>query len=160
MRELTRIKTKIGSSSHSWMSKKSVFSVFKNYLISKIGNMLPSGPNVFFFKLIGVSIGKNVQLMPSPGFDFFFPELIKVGDGTIIGMDCLILCHEFTTDEFKYGGVTIGKNVLIGARSVILAGVKIGDNSIVPANTLVYTDIPSNVLAFGSPLQFKKLKKK
>ncbi|MDD4468269.1 MAG: DapH/DapD/GlmU-related protein [Candidatus ainarchaeum sp.] len=54
----------------------------------------------------------------------------------------------------------MGRNVLIGARSVVLAGVTIGDNSIIPANTLVYTNIPSNMIAFGSPLQFKKIENK
>jgi acetyltransferase-like isoleucine patch superfamily enzyme len=107
--------------------------------------------------LLGVKIGKNAQIMPNPGFDLFFPELIEVGDGSIIGMECLILCHEFTTNEFKYGGVKIGKNVLVGARSIILPGIKIGDNSIIPLGTVVYKDVPSNTFAFGSPLQFKEI---
>lgn len=160
LRKLIRIKSKTGKSSTEWKKIKPLIIVLKNFLISKIGNMMPSNFNYIFFKLMGVKIEKNVQLMPSPGFDFFFPELISVGEGTIIGMDCLILCHEFTTNEFKYGGVKIGRNVLIGARSVVLAGVTIGDNSIIPANTLVYTNIPSNMIAFGSPLQFKKIENK
>ena len=47
--------------------------------------------------------------------------------------------------------ITIGNNVWIGANSVILPGVKIENNSIIGAGSLVTKDIPDNAVAFGSP---------
>lgn len=47
--------------------------------------------------------------------------------------------------------VKIGNNVWIGAGSVILPGVNIGDNTVIGAGSLVTKDIPSDVVAFGSP---------
>ena len=47
--------------------------------------------------------------------------------------------------------VTIGRNVWIGMRSIVLKGVTIGDGAIVAAGSVVTGDIPSNTLAGGVP---------
>lgn len=47
--------------------------------------------------------------------------------------------------------VRIGNNVWIGANSVLLPGVTIGDNTVIGAGSLVTKDIPANVVAVGSP---------
>lgn len=49
------------------------------------------------------------------------------------------------------GGVTIGNNVFIGGRSIILYDVKIGDNVIIGAGSVVTRDIPSGSVAVGCP---------
>ena len=54
--------------------------------------------------------------------------------------------------EMQYNmDVHIGKNVWIGAGSVILPGVTIGDNSVIGAGSIVTRDIPANVVALGNP---------
>jgi len=63
--------------------------------------------------------------------DVFFPELIEIGDNSIIGFNSTILCHEFLVDEYRLGRVRIGKNVTIGANTTILPGVVIADCSMV-----------------------------
>lgn len=52
--------------------------------------------------------------------------------------------------------VFIGSNVWIGARSVILPGVKIGNNVVVAAGSVVTSDVPDNVLVAGVPAKIKK----
>jgi len=47
--------------------------------------------------------------------------------------------------------VVIGKNVWIGANSVILPGVKIGNNSIIGAGSTVTEDVPPLSVAVGNP---------
>ena len=47
--------------------------------------------------------------------------------------------------------VHIGNNVWIGAGVTILPGVKIGDNTVIGAGSVVTKDIPANVVALGSP---------
>ncbi len=47
--------------------------------------------------------------------------------------------------------VEIGDNCWIGGNTVILPGVKIGDNTTIGAGCLVTKDIPNDVLALGSP---------
>lgn len=47
--------------------------------------------------------------------------------------------------------VTVKNNVWIGAGSIILPGVTIGENSIIGAGSVVTKDIPANVVAVGNP---------
>ena len=49
------------------------------------------------------------------------------------------------------GEVVIGNNVWIGDKATILAGVTVGDNVIVGANSVVTKDIPSNTMVAGVP---------
>ena len=47
--------------------------------------------------------------------------------------------------------VFIGSNVWIGAGAILLPGVRIGDNSVIGAGSVVTKDIPENVVAVGNP---------
>jgi acetyltransferase-like isoleucine patch superfamily enzyme len=161
MRNLTLIKTEPGKSSYAWTKKKSVVKVVFNWILCRIADLVPfSQKKLALYRLMGVKIGKNVQIMPNVFLDIFFPELITIGDNVVIGLDAFISCHEFNPTEFRYGPISIGNNSLIGARSFILPGVKIGDNSLVGAMTVVTHDVPDNVIAYGSPMQFKEIEKK
>lgn len=83
---------------------------------------------------------------------------IYVGDKTMIGPNVTIATagHPIQPTlrylEIQYNiDVHIGKNVWIGAGSVILPGVTIGDNTVIGAGSIVTKDIPSNVVAVGNP---------
>ena len=52
--------------------------------------------------------------------------------------------------------VTIGNDVWICSGAVILPGVTIGDGAVIGAGSVVTKDIPSNVLALGSPAKVIK----
>lgn len=54
------------------------------------------------------------------------------------------------------GEVVIGNNVWIGDKATILAGVTIGDNVIVGANSVVTKDVPSNTMVAGTPARIIK----
>ncbi len=47
--------------------------------------------------------------------------------------------------------IHIGRNVWIGAHTVVLPGITIGDNTVIGAGSVVTKDIPSNVVAVGNP---------
>ena len=49
------------------------------------------------------------------------------------------------------GRVTIGNNVSFGRNVTVLKGVSIGDNCFIGAGSIVTKDMPSNVIAVGSP---------
>lgn len=90
---------------------------------------------------MGIRIGNNVSIALEVTMDVFFPQLIEIGDNTIIGYNSTILCHEFLIKEYVTGPVVIGRDVMIGANTTILPGVRIADGSVVSAHSLVNRDI-------------------
>ncbi len=135
-----------------WTKVKNPIRVAFNYLIISLCRILPSlRIKNLLYSFLGAKIGKNVAFGLEATIDIFFPELIEIGDNSIIGYRATILTHEFLMNEVRVGRVRIGKNVVVGANTTILAGVKIGDNSVISACSLVNRDIPSKVLAGGVP---------
>jgi galactoside O-acetyltransferase len=66
--------------------------------------------------------------------------------------------HEFKNNNklvreqgIKTAKITIGDNVWIGAKSIILKGVNVGDNSIIAAGSIVNCDVESNFIYAGVP---------
>lgn len=55
------------------------------------------------------------------------------------------------------GSVSIGSNVWLGNNVCVLPGVKIGDNSIIGANSVVTKSIPANAVAAGIPAKVIRL---
>lgn len=133
-----------------------------NFIVITFFKLCPSMrlKRFVFRKILGMKIGKNVGIAPS-NFDSVFPELISIGDNSIIGNKVHIMCHEFSQDKIRLGKVEIGKNVLIGGFSVIRSGVKIGDNSTIAMCSFVNKDVPANEVWGGIPTKrIKKLDKK
>lgn len=81
---------------------------------------------------------------------------IEIGEGSLIGHNVVLatLNHELNPSRRQIcvpSPIKVGKNVWIGSNSTILPGVKIGDNSVIGAGSVVTKDIPSGVVAVGNP---------
>ena len=79
---------------------------------------------------------------------------VYIGEGTHISFDNMLVTSTHDQDNFnivKAKPITIGKNVWITTRCLILGGVTIGDNSIIGAGSVVTSDIPANCFAAGNP---------
>jgi acetyltransferase-like isoleucine patch superfamily enzyme len=98
-------------------------------------------------------VGNNATVGLMVMIDIFFPELVSIGENSVIGYNSTLLGHEYLLREYRKGRVEIGANVLIGANTTVLPGVKIGDNAVVCAGSLVNKDIPPNSFAGGVPVR-------
>jgi len=74
---------------------------------------------------------------------------VVIEDEVQIGSHCSI--YSVSTIDNKQGKVVLKKNCKIGSHSTVLPNVTVGENSIIGANSLVISDIPDNVVAFGVP---------
>jgi len=74
---------------------------------------------------------------------------VKIEDFVQIGSHCSI--YSISTIDNSSGKVVLKENCKIGTHSSIMPGVTVGKNSIVGAHSLVLQDIPDNVVAFGVP---------
>ena len=88
---------------------------------------------------------------------------IYVGDYTMFGPHVTVataghpIYPELREKLYQYNmPVHIGRNCWIGAGVLIMPGVTIGDNAVIGAGSVVTKDIPSNVLAFGSPCKVQR----
>lgn len=68
------------------------------------------------YRRMGARIGRNVEIMQMVWLDHFRPELVYVGDNTLIGAFSRLTVHAYEgSGKFRYGLIEIGKNCLIGA---------------------------------------------
>ena len=120
-----------------------------------------------------LSIGDGCG-MSSP--HIWVKKKITIGRNVRIGADSIIIdndCHNLdyiirrdTTpasnglpDDYNFcnaSDVSIGDDVWIGARCIILKGVSIGPRSIIGAGSVVTHDIPSDCIAGGNPCKVLK----
>lgn len=155
MRKTTRYQVKGANSLWNIYDTVSFLKVTKNFIFIQIGRYMPflRVKNWLYRTFLRMKIGKQTSfaLMVMP--DTMFPEMISVGDNSIIGFNTTILAHEYLIDEYRLGEVHIGDNVMIGANTTILPGITIGDGAIVSAATLVHRDVPPGAFVGGNPMQ-------
>lgn len=67
------------------------------------------------YRWMGAHIGRNVEIMQFAWLDHFRPDLIWIGDHTLIGAFSRITVHAYEgCGRFRYGLVEIGSNCIIG----------------------------------------------
>ena len=96
-------------------------------------------------------IGDNVGMS---GASIWCFKKITIGDNVRVGANVTIIDGDAHQDDPRSGKnkpVVIEDNVWIGANVTVLKGVTIGKNSLVGAGSVVTKDIPANVVAAGNP---------
>lgn len=81
------------------------------------------------------------------------PHLTYLGKNVTLGFDCMISAHVFEGKTLLIRRVEIADNVIIGARSVVGPGVRIGEGAVVMPNSVVavFTQIGPGELWGGNP---------
>ncbi len=93
-------------------------------------------------------------------------ERIEIGDDTLIAEMVTIRDHDHVVSNnpsiphrkagFVKAPIVLGKNVWIGNKVTVTKGVRIGSNSVIAANSVVTKDVPTNVIAGGTPARIIK----
>lgn len=105
----------------------------------RIGKSCTVNQGVFFQCWSEVSIGDGVHLSP----------YVQIYTAGLKELPSQRMIHESKP-------ITIGNNVWMGANSLVLGGVIIGEGSIIGAHSLVVSDIPPFALAVGVPAKVIK----
>jgi acetyltransferase-like isoleucine patch superfamily enzyme len=100
----------------------------------------------------------------SPGMFGTEPWLIEIGNNVHITGECQFLNHDGSTLILRKeiptleitAPISIGDDVFIGFRTIILPGVKIGNRCIIGAGSVVNKNIPDNSVAVGNPCRVVK----
>jgi acetyltransferase-like isoleucine patch superfamily enzyme len=130
----------------------SIFRVVWNSLWIIAQRWMPSfRVKIWMLRLTGAHVGKHVSIGFESTLDILFPQDITIEDNVVIGYDTTILCHGYLVDAYQRGPVRIGRDAAIGARTLILPGVTIGDGAIIGAMSLVNRDVPAHEFWAGVP---------
>lgn len=101
-----------------------------------------------------LEIGNNVYL--NYGTSICVHDSITIGDGCVLGTYLIMADndqHELW-DRSKLPPsrpITLGKDVWVGDRVIILKGVAIGERSVIGAGSVVTRDVPAYSIAAGCP---------
>lgn len=112
----------------------------------------------------GISIGSGSGL----GVNCLVHGPLEIGEKVMMGPDVVILTHTHNIDRTdipmgdqgsRVEKVTIGNDVWIGMRSIIMPGVKIGNGAVIGAGAVVTKDVPDYAIVGGVPAKFIKFRK-
>ena len=119
-------------------------------------------PYLGFYKfwvewLLGIEIPYETKI--GKGLIVYHGVGLIINKATIIGENC-ILRHN-TTIGNKGDAITndcpvIGNNVNIGAQVCMLGKIRIGDNAIIGAGSIVTKDVPAYAVVAGNPAKVLK----
>ena len=126
---------------------KQLFHVyFRQFLLGLINRWY-----VYYYKM---NIHPSVRISLKAKLDKRNTKGVNIDEGTYIAFGSVILTHDMCSRIHK--PVYIGKNCFIGANSLILPGVIIGNHCVVAAGAVVTKNIPNNCLVAGNPAKIIK----
>jgi hypothetical protein len=107
-------------------------------------------PDVLYI-LFGLKKRKGVSILTR----IWDPDLLDIGENTLIGPGAIISAHHIRKGLLSRKKVIIGKNVTIGANTILALGVVIGDNTMVGYGSSIppNSHLEADSLYSGVPVQ-------
>ena len=154
---------------------------YKRILEKNCGCKLPTVTVLGEIRIESCKLEISDHVILYPRVTFSGGGYIRIGDGSKIGQDCIIYSnprggvsigsdtiiaaqtyiidsnHDIECDKrivdqgLNSSPITIGNDVWIGANCTVIKGSKIGDHCVIGAKSLVNSEIPNDVIAFGIP---------
>ncbi|WP_210444461.1 sugar O-acetyltransferase, partial [Vibrio crassostreae] len=101
---------------------------------------------------LGNNVYVNFNLTLVDDTDVFIGDNVMIAPNVTIATGTHPISPELRLKAAQFNvPVRIGNNVWLGAHTVVLPGVTIGENSVIGAGSIVTKDIPANVVAVGNP---------
>lgn len=116
-----------------------------------------------YAKIVGVNFGKDLHIYGNVHWGSE-PWIITLGDNVHLTEGVSFLTHDAGILIFKKDypdleltkPIIVGNDVYIGANTMILGGVTIGNKVIIGCGSIITKDIPDNSVAVGSPARVIK----
>jgi acetyltransferase-like isoleucine patch superfamily enzyme len=132
---------------------------------------------VGYARSIGVKIGNDCRLIGINAYTFGTePYLISIGDHVTVTAGVNFVTHDGGVWIFRKDNpdidviapITVGNNVFIGLRAIIMPGVTIGDDCVIGCGAVVTRDVEPGTVVVGVPARpisnvqdyFKKIDEK
>lgn len=131
------------------------YSILKN-LFHSMGENVYIESNFYCEFGFNITMGSNVYL----NHDMVILDCneVTIGNDVYVGPKVGLYCANHAEDPIERANhvvyakpIHIGNKVWLGAGTHVLAGVSIGENTIIGAGSVVTKNIPANVVAAGNP---------
>ena len=134
-------------------------SEFVNLYGCAVGDYTKIGPFVEIQK--GAQIGASCKISSHT----FICEGVTIGDRVCVGHGVTFINDRYprattsagrlkSDDDWCCETIEVGAGASIGSGAVLLGGIKIGENAIVGAGSVVTKDVPKNTIVAGNPARF------
>jgi acetyltransferase-like isoleucine patch superfamily enzyme len=100
-------------------------------------------------RFYGMDLHPTCFLSLKAVLDVSYPAGVHVGAYSYIARDAVIFTHDMMRGLRTH--TYIGERCFIGARALIMPGVRVGDGCIVGAGSVVTRDVPPGCIAVGNP---------
>lgn len=146
-----------------------IFRIIRSFIAAHLFET--AGEKINIEKGANFGTGKGIKIGNYSGIGVrsYIRGPLEIGNYVMMGPEVIILTssHRFESLEtpmcFQGGHkpkkVTIGNDVWIGTRVIILPGVTIGDGAIIGAGAIVTKDIPACAIVGGNPAKIIKYRK-
>ncbi|WP_191561448.1 acyltransferase [Metabacillus idriensis] len=126
-----------------------------NTIRKRIGGISPEQLTIEACIKQGMKVGENCHGLGASTIDYAHCWLIEIGDNVTFAPQVYLLAHDASTKRYldytKISKVKIEDNVFIGARALIMPGVTIGKDSIIAAGSVVTKSVPAGSVVGGNP---------
>jgi acetyltransferase-like isoleucine patch superfamily enzyme len=110
---------------------------------------------------LGVTVGRDCDLLSMNVSSEY--HLITIGDRVTVSSDVLFITHDGSgrlvkdalgRRHYRLAPIVVGDDVFIGARAVIMPGVRLGDRVVVAAGSVITKSIASDSVVGGNPARY------
>lgn len=118
--------------------------------------MRDEDPRLTRLRDLGARIGDRIYLGPEVYFEYDFAELLTIEDDVVLSQGATVLLHDSSLNNLvgapiRFGAVTLRRRCYIGANSLVMGGVDVGEGALVGAASLVNADVPAGMVVYGTP---------
>ena len=114
-----------------------------------VRNLILSAWRAYYVHVWGMDIAASATFSLKANLDHSHPRGIHIGPESYIAFGAAILSHDMTRN--LRSDTYVGARCFVGAHSIVLPGVRIGDGSIVGAGSVVTKDVPPRSIVAGNP---------
>jgi carbonic anhydrase/acetyltransferase-like protein (isoleucine patch superfamily) len=118
--------------------------------------MRDEDPRLTQWRELGADIGSSIYLGPDVYVETDFAPLLTIEDGVVLSQGTTILLHDSSLNNLvgapiKFGAVALRRGCYLGANTLVMCGVEVGEGALVGAASLVRDDVPAGAVAYGAP---------
>lgn len=108
---------------------------------------------VHLHRMRGVEIGEHVFIGTDALIETAYPHLVSIGDDVAIGIRSVIIGHFKSGGDLRGPTVRIEDHAFIGPGVIVLPNVTIGQGAVVTAGSVVTKSVPPMTMVQGNPAE-------